>query len=155
MAKKKPIFVDWCADDALQGMEMLEPLEELAYRRLIDFIYSTNDQLIDDEARLSRMTKTGKKWKAIRKILIDLKKIEIVERPVDNGVQKFIVNQKCTAQLIAARSRIEQKSLAGKISVEKRKSLNNNETGSTDVATAEPRTNQLFTTHHPPPCNKQ
>jgi uncharacterized protein YdaU (DUF1376 family) len=131
MAKEiKPYYVDWDPGEALKGTEILEPLEELAYRRIIDLIYATNDALPDDEKRLARMTKTGKSWKKIRLTLIELDKIQIV-----NG---FIRNKKCTSELAAARQRIEQNSRAGKISAEKRKSLKNQETASTDVITDVP-----------------
>jgi len=125
MSDKKPLYVDWWPEDALKGMDILEPMEELAYRRILDLIYATNDQLMDDPKRMMRMTKTGKKWTAIRKTLIELGKIY-----VENG---FIKNEKCTKHLIAARTRIEQNALAGKISAEKRKALKENDTGSTDV----------------------
>jgi uncharacterized protein YdaU (DUF1376 family) len=143
--KSRPLFIDWCAEDALKGTEILEPLEELAYRRIIDLIYATNDELLDDEKRLSRMTKTGKKWKSIRENLISLRKISI-----ENGK---IRNEKCSNELIAARSRIEQSSHAGKISAEKRKALKNKETYSTDVDAPLLHPYQPTTTHHPLPTN--
>ena len=51
---KKVLFVDWCAKDVLEGTHMLEAAEDLAYRIIIDLIYSTNDKLPDDDKRLAR-----------------------------------------------------------------------------------------------------
>lgn len=123
----KVLFVEWCAKEALEGTQLLEPMEELAYRRVLDFIYSTNDQLPDDDKRLARLTKTGRQWKAIKQTLIAFGKIE-----VKNG---FLTNKKCTSKIELAKKNIAQKKAAGEASARKRNALKNNETGSTAVAT--------------------
>src|SRR4051812_34121844 len=110
---KKPFYVDWNAKDALDGMNQLSDFEELAYRRIIDMIYVTDDQLLDDEQALQWSTKTGKKWSKIRKRLLELGKIEIIERPLNpdsgfSGTCKFISNKKCRDKLSDSKARIEQ-----------------------------------------------
>ncbi len=84
--EQKVLFVEYCADDFLGGTVNMEPLTELVYRRICDMIYSTNDDLLDNES-LQYSTKSGTKWKKIRQELIDLNKIYI-----HNG---RIRNKKC------------------------------------------------------------
>lgn len=128
---KKILFVEWCAQDALGGTLQMEPMTELAYRRIMDMIYASDDALIDDDVVLQYSTKTGAKWKAIKKQLIDIHKKIYVE----NG---FIKNRKCTEKLEKSWANISQKSEAGKVSAEKRKALKNNKPVSTAVATPVP-----------------
>lgn len=68
----KVLFVEWCAADALGGTLQMDPLTELAYRRILDMIYATDDNLMDDDAVLQYSTKAGKKWKAIKLSLIHI-----------------------------------------------------------------------------------
>lgn len=111
--------------DALDGMQALKPLEELAYRRIIDLIYVTDNNLDDDDERMGWMTKTGKKWKIIKQELIRLGKIEA------SGGK--ITNPKCSHTLEETHQFIAQKSQAGVASAEKRKSMKSNDTTPTDV----------------------
>jgi len=122
----KVLFVEYCADDFLGGTLELDPLTELAYRRICDMIYKSNDNLRDTDS-LAHATKAGTKWKKIRQELIDIEKIFI-----ENG---YIRNEKCTEKLAKSRKNIEQKSLAGKYSAEKAKSLKEQETTPTAVTT--------------------
>lgn len=124
----KVLFVEHCADDFLGGTANMDALTELAYRRICDLIYSTNDNLLDNES-LQYATKAGTKWKKIRKELIEVHKKIYIE----NG---FIRQKKCTEKLQKSRANIEQKSTAGKSSAKKRNSLKNNDTPSTAVALA-------------------
>jgi hypothetical protein len=78
----KPVWIKWCPKDALDGMNTLGPWEELAYRRILDLIYSTGDNLPDDDRKLGWMTKTGSRWPAIKNALIDAGKIKIVDRSI-------------------------------------------------------------------------
>ena len=123
----KPIYVDWCAKDALDGMTQLSDIEELAYRRIIDMIYASDDHLLDDDESLRWSTKTGSKWPKIKKRLLDLGKIEIVDNRISNA--------HCRKKLSEARHRIKAASNAGRASSEKRKALENNNTTPTDVGT--------------------
>ena len=43
------IHVDWEPRAALVAMEQLRPMEELAYRRILDLIYVHGNRLIDDD----------------------------------------------------------------------------------------------------------
>lgn len=123
----KPIWVKWCPKDALDGTMSLDPWAELAYRRLLDMIYSTGDNLPDDDRRMGWATKTGGRWPKIKRALIEAGKIEIIEGRITNA--------RCRETLEEAARFFEQKSVAGKASAARRKSLKRKETGSTDVAT--------------------
>lgn len=74
----KPLFVpDWCPKDILDGTAQMEPMEELVYRRLLDWIYATDGNLKDDDRRLAELTKAGRRWKRIKKSLIEQGKVEV------------------------------------------------------------------------------
>jgi len=145
MKKEKVLFVDWWADDVLGGTQNMDAMTELAYRRIIDLIYSTNDNLLDNSA-MQYSTKTGSKWKKIREELINV----YGKITIENG---YIRNRKCTEKIEKARKNIVQKSMAGRASADKRKSLKQKKTGSTAVETAamtdEP------TNHKPIPSKKK
>lgn len=116
----KVLFVEWCAADALGGMTQMKPMTELAYRRIIDMIYSTNDRLLDDDDVLQFSTKTGAKWKAIKKELIEVHgKIFIEAGRIRNTI--------CTEKLEKSRKNIAQKSEAAKAKHAKDKALKNND----------------------------
>lgn len=121
----KPIFIDWCPKDALDGTQMLDPWEELAYRRLLDLIYATDDGLPDDDRKLAWMTKTGSRWKRVKAALIEMGKIAVVEGRITNA--------RCQKTLEKTRAKIAQKSDAGKASFTARKMLKKQETQATDV----------------------
>ncbi len=122
----KALFVEYCADDMLGGTLQMEPMAELAYRRICDMIYSTDDNLIDDDDVLKYSTKTGSKWKAIKFALIE----QYDKIYLENG---YIRQKKCTEKLDKSWSKIAQSSHAGKMSAQKRKYLKSIERGSTDV----------------------
>ena len=127
---KKPIWIKWWPKDALDGTMTLAPMEELAYRRILDLIYSTGDNLPDDDKRLAWMTKTGSKWPAIKKTLISLDKIAVVDGQISNAKCRDILRE--TDQLFA------QKSEAGTASAAKRKSLKTQKSRPTGVGTNNP-----------------
>lgn len=124
----KAIFIDWCPKDALDGMVQLDPWEELAYRRVLDFIYVTGNNLKDDDRKLGWMTKTGSRWPRIKKALLCDGKIYI-----QGGLVR---NKKCDEKLGQLDQKIAQKRIAGRASASRRKSLNDKETPTTGVATA-------------------
>jgi uncharacterized protein YdaU (DUF1376 family) len=72
------LFVFYCAKDFLDGTALLKPMEELAYRRICDLIYASNDEVEDDDEVLAVATKTGAEWPAIKQALVRKHKI-IVE----------------------------------------------------------------------------
>lgn len=131
MSEAKPIYVSWCAKDALDGTLQLKPMTELAYRRILDMIYATGDALCDDDAVMQYATKTGAKWKSIKRELIEVHKKIYIE-------DGYIRNEVCTAKLEKSRENIAQKVWAGNSSAEARKALKNNNRGSTGVGTDVP-----------------
>lgn len=136
------ITIRWCPKDALDGMQMLDAMEELAYRRIIDLIYVTGDNLPDDDKKLAWMTKTGREWKRIKASLIQQGKIEVSEHK--------IVQRKCQLVLKETREYIDRQSNAGKASAEKRKHQKNNNSPPTAVITERPTEHITNTsTEHP------
>lgn len=111
-------------------MMHLSSVEELAYRRIIDMIYASDDSLEDNDESLKWSTKAGTKWQKVKKRLLELEKIEVIDGRISNAV--------CRQKLAEAKARIEQKSIAGKASAEARKQLNLQDTASTAVSTGEP-----------------
>ena len=83
-------FVYYCADDMLNGTMTLSVEEELAYRRIVDLIYSTGNQL-EDNSRMAWMTKLGEQWEQTRNNLVEKKKIQI-----ENGLIKV---ERCTDEI--------------------------------------------------------
>lgn len=130
------LFVEYCAKDFLDGTTQLSPMEELAYRRIVDMIYATNNNLLNDDQSLAWSTKTGEAWPQIKIRLLDLGKI------FSDGQRLF--NDRCNTVLAKTAKKIAQKSGAGKASAEARKakSLNKNDTGSTAVETSVPTDEQ-------------
>ena len=126
----KPLFIQYCAKDFLTGTTNLSVWEELAYRRVIDMIYETNDRLDDNDKKLGWSTKCGSRWPKIKAVLIEKGKIEIVDGRITNA--------RCRKELEKVEKKIHQKAEAGKASAEARKSLKNNNTMSTAVATDVP-----------------
>jgi uncharacterized protein YdaU (DUF1376 family) len=120
MAKGDPgLFVEYCAKDFLDGTNMLSPWEELAYRRICDMIYDTFDRVPDDDRMLAWATKTGKRWPAIKKVLLSGAKPKLI---IDQG---FITNERCRLALGTAARKMEQKAIAGRASAATGKSLKN------------------------------
>jgi uncharacterized protein YdaU (DUF1376 family) len=122
------LFVQYCAKDFIDGTNNLGPWEELAYRRIVDLIYTSNDKLADDDKKLAWQTKAGSRWKSIKQILINAGKIEIIDGRV--------TNTRCRAELQKSAEKIAKQSAKGKASAEARKSLKTKDTPPTAV---EPR----------------
>lgn len=107
----KPIFIQWCPKDALDGMQMLDAMTELAYRRIIDLIYAHNNKLPDNDV-LAWATKTMDQWPEIRARLIAIEKIYIKDG--------YVRNKPCDRQLAKIRQIIAQKRAAGQASANAR-----------------------------------
>lgn len=74
----KPLFISWCPKDALDGMQALDPWEELAYRRTLDLLYLHDGKLPDDDDRMGWLTKVGvKRWKKIKPALVAMEKLTV------------------------------------------------------------------------------
>lgn len=137
---KNGLFVQYCAKDFLDGTYNLDPWAELAYRRIVDMIYTTSDNLADDDKMLAWGTKAGSRWKAIKATLVAAGKIEVVDGRITNA--------RCRAELAKTAEKIAKQSAKGKASAQARKSLKNNNEPSTAVdPRLEPRcqpTNELL-----------
>lgn len=134
------LFVDYCAKDFLDATLHMDPWEELAYRRVVDMIYATNDSVLDDDKKLAWSTKTGSRWPKIKASLVAAGRLIVTDGRITNG--------RCQAELEKTARKISQKSVAGSASAEARKSLKNNDTTSTAVAT-EAATEPQLTTNLP------
>jgi len=55
---KGAIRIDWYPGSALDGMKFLTVLEELAYRRIIDLLYTNGGSLPDDDETMAEQTRT-------------------------------------------------------------------------------------------------
>ena len=96
-------FVYYCADDMLNGTMTLSIEEELAYRRIVDLIYSTGNQL-EDNNRMGWMTKLGDQWEQTRNKLVEKKKI-IIEKG-------YIKVERCTGEINKALDNYHKKQKA-------------------------------------------
>lgn len=74
---KNPLWIRWWPAAAVDDMSDLTAMEELAYRRILDHIFKSNDRLRDDDAVMPTVTKVGRQWRAIKASLIDKGKIEV------------------------------------------------------------------------------
>ncbi len=120
MSKGDPgLFIEYCAKDFFEGTEVLGPWEELAYRRICDMIYKTNNNLRDDDRMLAWATKAGRRWAKIKIALTtgDKPKLEII-----NGL---VTNKRCTEALGKAAQLMTQKAQGGRASAATGKSLKN------------------------------
>jgi uncharacterized protein YdaU (DUF1376 family) len=118
--RDKPLWVAWWPKDAIDGMAALSVIEECAYRRILDFIFSTGDQLLDDDRALAWMTKAGRAWPRVKQRLLDLGKIEVVEGR--------ITNERARAACIESASFTAQKVEAARARWGRAKSQENNKT---------------------------
>lgn len=144
-----PLFIDYCPKDFIDGCILLDPWEELAYRRVCDFIYLTNDRLPDDDRKLAAMTKVGNRWIRIKANLVAAGKLAVVDGRLTNG--------RCQKTLEKVQARRTRQSTKGKASAEKRKSLKNNKSPPTaDEPQLEPRSvPQLEPRYQPKPITQK
>lgn len=112
---KGAIRVDWYPVNALAGMKFLTPMEELAYRRIIDLLYTEGGALPDDDETMAEQTRTFKDWKKVKAGLIRKEKISLSDGQ--------ITNEKCTEVLTDIQQRSDAARASGKASGEKRRKL--------------------------------
>ena len=108
-ASGKIIFVRYFATEMMVDTELLEPSEELAYRRIFDRVLQTCDRLPDDDALLARLAKiTVRSWAQIKAKLLELGMI----------IAKAgrITIARCQQLIREARQAVAQKQRAGKAS---------------------------------------
>src|SRR4030095_8365842 len=115
---KGPAYVRYSASDMLDGVQFLSPWEELAYRRICDLIYKTGDHLEGDDRKLAKMTKTGRRWRTIKAVLVAEEKLFMT----DDG---RVSNLRCQQELIKTDTFLRQKSDSGHNSAVTGKSLKN------------------------------
>ena len=53
---KKMIFIQYCPDDMLNGCRLLSGPAELVYRRICDHIYTSNNNLYDEDTTWNVLT---------------------------------------------------------------------------------------------------
>lgn len=131
------LFVDYCAKDFLDATLHLDPWEELAYRRVVDMIYATNDALADDDKKLAWATKAGSRWPKIKASLVAAGKLELIDGRITNA--------RCRRELEKTARKISQRSAAGTASAGARNALKSNHSLATDVATEQATKSQLTT----------
>ena len=117
MARKKTIRCQYDPETALRETEQMRPIEELAYRRIVDLIVVCENRLLNDDAELARMTKTGEAWPQIKQRLVKDHGVLYVD---DAYIRSVRYNETWAA---VERSR-RQKSDAGKASAAKRAEKN-------------------------------
>jgi uncharacterized protein YdaU (DUF1376 family) len=127
---QKPLWVQWWPAQALDGMFNLTAMEELAYRRILDMIFKTDDQLFDDDDVMPTATKVGRQWRKVKAGLIAKRKIAL-----DGG---FIRNARATQTCESVRAYREQKSAAATASHQSGNRLKNNKTSPADAASPAP-----------------
>ena len=83
---KKMIFVQYNADDMLNGCRLLSGPAELVYRRICDHIYTSNNNLYDEDTTWNVLTEKFN-WdpQLIKDELIRKKKIYIEDNIIKNG----------------------------------------------------------------------
>ena len=83
---KKMIFVQYNADDMLNGCRLLSGQAELVYRRICDHIYTSNNNLFDEDITWNVLTdKFNWDHQLIKDELIRKKKIYIEDNIIRNG----------------------------------------------------------------------
>src|SRR5690348_18083235 len=86
------VVVRYTAKDMIEGVALLDPWEELAYRRICDLVYISGDRLPNDDRKLAIATKTGRRWKRVREALLAAQKLVVT----DDG---RITNRRCQKEL--------------------------------------------------------
>ena len=89
---KKMIFIQYCPDDMLNGCRLLSGPAELVYRRICDHIYTSNNNLFDEDITWNVLTeKFNWDHQLIKDELIRKNKIYIKDKAIRNdGCNKAI-----------------------------------------------------------------
>lgn len=77
-------WIRYFPEDLVNGVALLSPVEELAYRRILDWIVITRDTLKDNDEKLQRITRSGRQWKAVKAVLVELGKIRVEDGYIRN-----------------------------------------------------------------------
>jgi len=96
MQDKKMIFITYCPDDQWTGCSMLSAESELAYRRIQDLIYMTDDKLFNDEIAWQQITRGfSDQLVKVKNELVLKKKIQIDD---------YIKNKRCSEVIEEAKN---------------------------------------------------
>ncbi len=117
MARKRTIRCQYDPETALRETEQMRPIEELAYRRIVDLIVVCENRLINDDVELARMTKTTGAWVEIKQRLIKNHRVLYIDGT-------FIRSVRYNETWAAVERSHRQKSDAGKASAAKRAEKN-------------------------------
>ncbi len=122
------LYVEYCAKDMLDRCQMVDPWSELAYRRICDLIYDTDDKLLNDDRMLAWATKSGRRWPSIKTGLLAGPNPKLLVTD-DGRISSFL----CQGALGQARQKMRQRAEAGTASGLTGKSLKNLKRPGTDV----------------------
>ncbi len=75
-ARRRAPWIRYYPEDIIGGCTLLDLVEEGAYRRVLDYIAITKNMLPDDDFKLARISKAGRKWPHIRDLLFQLGKLK-------------------------------------------------------------------------------
>lgn len=109
MARATPIRFQYEPETTFRETEQMRAIEELAYRRVLDLIVMCGNKVIDDDAEMGRMTKTGDMWPEIKARLVKNHGLLYV-------LDGYIRNVRYDAICTAVERSTKNKSRAGKAS---------------------------------------
>lgn len=159
MAKDKLFGVQWIARSYLADVELMDKDVEATYFRILNYIYQTQDRLVDDDNKLWKLTKCSsiKQYRQHKKELMQSRgtdpetgeeiparlNIRCQNGPIPTGTSTpiptpYLTSDKCSKQMGTASRMRHAKSEAGKASARARKLLRNNKPRSTAVGTEGP-----------------
>jgi len=98
---KKMIFVSYFPDDMLNGCMTLSANAELAFRRIVDLIYTNDDRLFDDAVIWELITRGFNQD-------IDRVKSELIKKGKIYIENEQIKNKRCSKEIIASKERHEK-----------------------------------------------
>ena len=98
---KKMIFVSYFPDDMLNGYMTLSANAELAFRRIVDLIYTNDDKLFDDAVIWELITRGFNQD-------IDRVKSELIKKGKIYIENEQIKNKRCKKETIASKERHEK-----------------------------------------------
>ena len=104
---KKMIFVKWFPDDILNGCSLLTWQAELVYYRLINYIYTSDNNLFDDDTTWQVLTsKFNGNYAPIKDELMKKKKIYLEDGKIKNkGCDKWLLEAKTNFEINSERGK--------------------------------------------------
>lgn len=105
---KKMIFVSYFPDDMLNGCMTLSSNAELAFRRIVDLIYTNDDKLYDDAVIWELITRGFNQE-------IDKVKSELIKKGKIYIEDELIKNKRCSKEILISKDRHEKARKAAEI----------------------------------------